>query len=72
MKVEELIEAAKEYGKHTYFHDIVHSPVARGVTSAYGIGFVEGGIWMYEKLLNDKLIESDEMTMQMEKEGGEE
>lgn len=43
---QEIIQRAKEAEKGTAFSDIVHK--ARGVYSAYGIGFIEGAEWSDE------------------------
>lgn len=42
---EEIINAAKEHGKQTFFCDLVKSASSKGVNSAYGLGFIEGAVW---------------------------
>ena len=42
MTDEEIVKRAKEAGKRTGFGVLVHSPISKGVNSAYGIGFIEG------------------------------
>lgn len=41
----EIVDAANEHGEGMAFCDLVYSPLARGVDSAYGIGFIEGAVW---------------------------
>lgn len=53
---EKLIEAAKEYETHKGFNEIVCNPLAKAITSAYGIGFLEGGVWMKNEAI-DKAAE---------------
>lgn len=45
------IQDAKDAGKRTFFGELVHSPISKGVNSAYGIGFIEGMV-EYRDLLN--------------------
>ena len=45
---EEIVKAAKEFENRSWFSDIVHSKVSRGVDSACGIGFLEGAVWADE------------------------
>lgn len=42
---EEIIIYAKEHEKQAFFCDLVKSDLAKGVNSAYGIGFIEGAVW---------------------------
>lgn len=42
MTDEEIVKRAKEAEKRTGFGELVHSPISKGVNSAYGIGFIEG------------------------------
>jgi hypothetical protein len=42
MTDKEIIERAKEAEKRTCFGELVHSPISKGVNSAFGIGFIEG------------------------------
>lgn len=42
MTDKEIVERAKEAEKRTGFGELVHSPISKGVNSAYGIGFIEG------------------------------
>ena len=42
MTDKEIIERAKAAEKRTNFGELVHSPLSKGVNSAYGIGFIEG------------------------------
>lgn len=53
MTDEQIVEAAKNVGENTGFGKLVHSPISRGVNSAYGIGFLEGAEWAREQMLND-------------------
>jgi hypothetical protein len=42
MTDEEIVKRAKEAEKRTGFGELVHSPISKGVNSAYGTGFIEG------------------------------
>ena len=42
MTDKEIVERAKKAEKETVFGELVHSPISKGVNSAYGIGFIEG------------------------------
>ena len=42
MTDKEIVERAKEAEKKTGFGKLVHSPISKGVNSAFGIGFIEG------------------------------
>ena len=42
MTDKEIVERAKEAEKMTGFGELVHSPISKGVNSAFGIGFIEG------------------------------
>lgn len=53
MNKTELIEEAKRQENKVGFSEISRDPDARGVLSAYGIGFLEGGYWMREKMINE-------------------
>ena len=51
---EQIINAAKEAEKENTFHPIV--AIAKGVNSAYGIGFLEGAKWA-DKTMIDRACE---------------
>lgn len=53
MNKTELIEEAKRQENKVGFSEISRDPDARGVLSAYGIGFLEGGYWMLEKMIDE-------------------
>lgn len=61
IRKEEIIQAAKQKEKEVYFTQIVKE--ARGVNSAYGIGFLEGAEWA-DKSMIDKACEwwEDELS----------
>ena len=42
MTDEEIVKRAKDAEKRTGFGELVHSPISKGINSAYGIGFIEG------------------------------
>ena len=42
MTDKEIVKRAKEAEKRTGFGELVHSPISKGVNSAFGIGFIEG------------------------------
>lgn len=42
MTDKEIVERAKKAEKRTCFGELVHSPISKGVNSAFGIGFIEG------------------------------
>ena len=42
MTDEEIVKRAKEAEKRTGFGELAHSPISKGVNSAYGTGFIEG------------------------------
>lgn len=42
MTDEEIVKRAKDAEKRTSFGELVHSPISKGVNSAYGIGFIDG------------------------------
>ena len=42
---EEVVKAAKEHEKHSEFGKLANSELARSVTSAYGVGFIDGAEW---------------------------
>lgn len=52
---EEIINAAKEHGKQTFFCDLVKSASSKGVNSAYGLGFIEGAVWADNNLSQQAL-----------------
>ena len=56
---EEIVKAAKEFENRSWFSDIVHSKVSRGVDSAFGIGFIEGAVWADENPQNSQLSAAD-------------
>ena len=49
MTDKEIVMAAKTAEKKTEFCELVHSKVSRGIHSAFGIGFIEGAVWMMEQ-----------------------
>ena len=53
MNKTELIEEAKRQENKVGFSEISRDPDARGVLSAYGIGFLKGGYWMLEKMIDE-------------------
>ena len=55
MTDKEIIERAKAAENRTGFGELVHSPISRGVNSAYGIGFIEGMV-EYRNSLQEKNI----------------
>jgi hypothetical protein len=50
IKAEQIVEAAKNHENQKGFGRLVHSPVSRGVSSAYGIGFLEGAEWVIDSI----------------------
>ena len=58
MTDKEITERAKEAEKRTSFGELVHSPLSRGVNSAYGIGFIEGMV-EYRNSLQEKHVSED-------------
>ena len=57
MTDKEIIERTKEAEKRTSFGELVHSPLSRGVNSAYGIGFIEGMVEYRNSLLKESMSE---------------
>ena len=58
MTDEEIVERAKEAEKRTGFGELVHSPISKGVNSAYGIGFIEGMV-EYRNSLQEEPVSED-------------
>lgn len=57
MTDKEIVERAKEAGKKTDFCELVHSPISKGVNSAYGIGFIEGMVEYRNSLQEESVSE---------------
>ena len=58
MTDKEIVERAKEAEKRTGFGELVHSPISKGVNSAYGIGFIEG-MAEYRNSLQQESVSED-------------
>lgn len=58
MTDKEIIQRAKEAEKRTGFGELVHSPISKGVNSAFGIGFIEGMI-EYRNSLQEESASED-------------
>ena len=58
MTDKEIVEKAKEAEKRTGFGELVHSPISKGVNSAYGIGFIEGMV-EYRNSLQEEPVSED-------------
>ena len=58
MTDKEIIERAKEAEKRTCFGELVHSPISKGVNSAFGIGFIEGMV-EYRKSMQQEPASED-------------
>ncbi len=58
MTDKEIVERAKEAEKKTGFGELVHSPISKGVNSAYGIGFIEGMV-EYRNLLQEEPVSEE-------------
>lgn len=54
MTDKEIVERAKEAEKRTGFGELVHSPISKGVNSAFGMGFIEGMV-EYRNSLQEEL-----------------
>ena len=59
MTDKEIVERAKEAEKRTGFGELVHSPISKGVNSAFGIGFVEGMVEYRNSLQEEPVSEID-------------
>ena len=57
MTDKEIIERAKEAEKRTGFGELVHSPISKGVNSAFGIGFIEGMVEYRKSLLEEPVTD---------------
>lgn len=69
MNKTELIEEAKRQENKVGFSEISRDPDARGVLSAYGIGFLEGGYWMLEKMIDEAVEWLDRNTILFARKG---
>lgn len=58
MTDKEIVERAKEAEKRTGFGELVHSPISKGVNSAFGIGFIEGMV-EYRNSLQEEPVSED-------------
>lgn len=58
MTDKEIVKRAKDAEKRTNFGELVHSPISKGVNSAYGIGFIEGMI-EYCNYLQEEPVSED-------------
>lgn len=58
MTDKEIVERAKEAEKRTGFGELIHSPISKGVNSAYGIGFIEGMV-EYRNFLQEEPVSED-------------
>ena len=58
MTNKEIVERAKEAEKRTGFGELVHSPISKGVNSAFGIGFIEGMV-EYRNSMQNKPVSED-------------
>jgi hypothetical protein len=58
MTDEEIVKRAKEAEKRTGFGELVHSPISKGVNSAYGIGFIEGMVEYRNSLQEEPVSEN--------------
>ena len=58
MTDKEIIERAKEAEKRTGFGKLVHSPISKGVNSAFGIGFIEGMV-EYRNSMQEEPVSED-------------
>ena len=65
MTDKEIVKRAKEAEKRTGFGELVHSPISKGVNSAYGIGFIEGMV-EYRNSLQEEPVSEDKMTISKE------
>lgn len=46
-----IIKSAKEHEKMEGFGSIARNPYSRCITSAYGIGFLDGAEWMKDEFV---------------------
>ena len=58
MTDKEIVDRAKKAEKSTGFGELVHSPISKGVNSAYGIGFIEGMV-EYRNSLQEEPVSED-------------
>lgn len=58
MTDKEIVDMAKDAEKRTGFGELVHSPISKGVNSAYGIGFIEGMV-EYRNSLQEEHVSDD-------------
>ena len=63
MTDKEIVERAKKAEKETVFGELVHSPISRGVNSAYGIGFIEGMVEYRNSLQEEPVSKDFEMAL---------
>ena len=57
MTDKEIVERAKKAEKRTGFGELVHSPISKGVNSAFGIGFIEGMVEYRNSLQEEPVSE---------------
>ena len=62
MTDKEIVERAKEAEKRTGFGELVHSPISKGINSAYGIGFIEGMVEYRNSLQKEPVSEDLEVA----------
>ena len=65
MTDEEIVKRAKDAEKRTGFGELVHSPISKGVNSAYGIGYIEGMV-EYRNSLQEEPV-SEELDEEIRK-----
>lgn len=65
MTDEEIVKRAKDAEKRTGFGELVHSPISKGVNSAYGIGYIEGMV-EYRNSLQEEPV-SEELNEEIRK-----
>ena len=65
MTAEEIVKIAKDAEKRTGFGELVHSPISKGVNSAYGIGYIEGMV-EYRNSLQEEPV-SEELDEEIRK-----
>ena len=56
MTDKEIVERAKKAEKRTGFGELVHSPISKGVNSAFGIGFIEGMVEYRNSLQEEHVV----------------
>ena len=67
MTDKEIVERAKEAEKRTGFGELVHSPVSKGVNSAYGVGFIEGMVEYRNSIQEEPYLNWKDMSLQEKK-----